>query len=269
MHLLWTGARPTTSPPTRIGKLLRGALIGCVLGGFLTLPPMPAATAHLICGQGNHPRDTVATSGSEEAHPQQNGSSSSSAPEVWGGLEQRLFADARSALGKTPNRPIASRSEVASLTDAHLYAGYSREDLALIVGSNPSDTGYLHPLAAYAFHEMKAAGEAEGFKFTIGSAWRPWKRQLRAYEHFQVTGQNLNGDPVPNIAHPCDSKHPAALAVDMVVPARSAFHRWLLANAASFGFKNTRADEPWEWQFIGVEDPPPQRLVPPSQLVPT
>ncbi|NNL48618.1 MAG: hypothetical protein HKO76_09680, partial [Acidimicrobiia bacterium] len=82
---------------------------------------------------------------------------------------------------------IVSLTEVTPLTDAHVYAAYTKSDLAQITGTGQSTVGYLHPVAAYAFDRLKTAGEEAGFRFTIDSAWRPWNQQQRAYEHFRNT----------------------------------------------------------------------------------
>jgi D-alanyl-D-alanine dipeptidase len=174
-------------------------------------------------------------------------------PLLWDGDDHEQHPDELAfwRLSRAETR-ILSSYEVAGLTDAHVYATYSRSDLARIVGSEETDIGYLHPAAAYAFERLKTAGEEAGFRFRLYSAWRAWDEQERAFEHFTKTGQNLNGTPVPNIAHPCNSKHTAALAVDLAVSPGSALHRWLIDNARLFGFYNTRFDEPWEWQFVGL-----------------
>lgn len=231
MRLRWAWSSPTRlgGISTRLGTILRCVLVCVATCSLLILLQGDADAGDItdrpLCGHEPHEKDAVIAVGS--ARPS---------------LENAQAADQR----------IASRAEVMPLTNAHLYAGYTKEDLTRITGSDPSDVAYLHPLAARAFLAMKRAGEAEGFGFQIGSAWRPWDRQLRAYEQFRRTGLNLNGDPVPNISHPCNSKHPAGLAVDLNVHPGGAFHRWLLENASAFGFKNTRDDEPWEWQFVGL-----------------
>lgn len=173
--------------------------------------------------------------------------------EPWAGLESGDDASFEWIWEEILGRRIASHGEVELLWNANLYVGYSKHDLVLTTGSSRRNRFYLQKHAAYAFTRMRVAAEADGLRLRVGSAWRSWKRQERAWENFEKTGTNLNGTPVPNIAHPCDSKHPAALAVDMDVRPNARLHKWLIENAATYGFVNTRADEPWEWQFVGIE----------------
>lgn len=175
---------------------------------------------------------------------------------------------AAGSLGAAPTRGraqsfahIAWTTQVEPLADVGLYSRYDGSELALVAGTDPANTTLLHPYAAYAFGHLRAAAERAGHRIHIWSGWRPWDIQERAHHTFLRSGRNLSGRRVPNVAHPCVSRHPAGLAVDLDVRERSALERWLDANAAAYGFVKTRDDEPWHWEFVGiVKSPPPQAV---------
>ncbi|MDO5661924.1 MAG: S-layer homology domain-containing protein, partial [Brachybacterium sp.] len=100
--------------------------------------------------------------------------------------------------------------------------------------------------AAADFLAMHRAFTAEtGLRFTLNDAYRPIDRQI----------QLLVALGRPTAAYPGTSNHgnPATGAVDIRVTRGDVTHRWLVANAARFGFGQTAwqaANEPWHWQRV-------------------
>lgn len=120
--------------------------------------------------------------------------------------------------------------------------------LAQITGSN-GQVGQLTPEAAQAFEALRAAAERDGLDVNFSDTYRSPELQARARAHFEATGTNLAGQKVPNIATPEGSRHTKGTAVDFTI--NDQLFGWLQENAAQFGFRLTRPDEPWEWIFEG------------------
>lgn len=98
--------------------------------------------------------------------------------------------------------------------------------------------------AAEPYRAMADALQREtGRAFIINDAYRPIDRQI----------QMLLAFGRPQASYPGTSNHGSAEtgALDFELAAGDPTHRWLLANAARFGFTQTawqRANEPWHWQ---------------------
>lgn len=101
--------------------------------------------------------------------------------------------------------------------------------------------------AAAAFNAMDAAASAMGVDLRLtgqAAAYRTEADQLRML------------DERPEYAAPVGkSKHQKGTAVDIdvlddVTGKQNDAGKWLVANAARFGFKNTVAREPWHWEYV-------------------
>jgi hypothetical protein len=151
----------------------------------------------------------------------------------------------------------------------------SRSEMQPVTDTTGTQTGYLYPDVAPYFQAMIDAyandPETRGTSLSFWGTYRSYETQLKAYNHFITTGQNLAGREVANIAHPDNSMHPKGYAIDFAgidLTMTSIQYQWLAANGARFGFRSIDS-EPWHWQFdpsllkltrLGrPEAPPPDR----------
>jgi D-alanyl-D-alanine carboxypeptidase len=125
----------------------------------------------------------------------------------------------------------------------------------------------LTPAAAAAWRAMSAAALADGVTLKIVSAFRSIERQAEIVRAKRERGLSI--DTILEVsAPPGYSEHHTGRAIDVTtdgVPAlelefeRTAAFRWLLANAARFGFflsypegnAHGYAYEPWHWCYAG------------------
>lgn len=130
--------------------------------------------------------------------------------------------------------------------------------------------------------ELLAAAQADGVDLMVISAYRPYARQASNFER-HVQGSIASGYSEAKareiarkwIAYPGTSEHQAGLCADIVTPTYTALDegyanttaaKWLLENAADFGFVlrypkdkteiTTIAFEPWHYRYVGKEHAP-------------
>jgi len=100
---------------------------------------------------------------------------------------------------------------------------------------------------ACAFARMAAAAARAGLQMKIASGFRTLARQQYFWNCYKTKKCN-NGNLA---ASPGTSNHGRGKALDLNSGARgSSMHRWLVANAGSFGFRATVPSEPWHWEFM-------------------
>jgi LAS superfamily LD-carboxypeptidase LdcB len=149
------------------------------------------------------------------------------------------------------------------------FAARLRQDLAAVqkltkpalravAGAN-GRIGFLVKEAADSFNAMKLAAGSDDVELSFVSAWRSWKVQERAHQHFLATGTNLAGNSVPNVAHPDASNHPRGLALDFAL--EGGVHEWLEAKAPRFGWYPI-SSEAWHWEYRGVSEALLRRMSP-------
>ncbi len=126
-------------------------------------------------------------------------------------------------------------------------ATLSRSDMTRVTSPSGS-TGYLHPGAAGSFEQMVQAAAADGINLSFSDTYRDYATQLRAYQNFLATGENLAGNKVPNIAHPDKSNHPRGLAIDFNTGGGAL--AWLQENASKYGW-GPISNEDWHWEYRG------------------
>lgn len=100
------------------------------------------------------------------------------------------------------------------------------------------------PSAAAAFKAMRAAAEADGVKLGATDGYRTFAQQVDVKRR------------KPNLAAtPGKSNHGWGLAFDMDFGSNvnSPGYKWMVANAARFGFKGPlrKPNEPWHWEYAG------------------
>lgn len=119
--------------------------------------------------------------------------------------------------------------------------------------------------AANAYERMRSAGMPSG---GINSAYRSVASQralFLARYRVQLTGRGPYGDvrwyqgkryvrhsSAGMVGVPGTSKHNAGIALDIATA--SAAQRWMLANAARYGWRRTISSEPWHWEHDGRLD---------------
>lgn len=127
----------------------------------------------------------------------------------------------------------------ATIVWGHVAGKAVRLELAPIGGGH-----YLRTDAAAAFLRMKAAAAAAGVSLEVNSSFRTFEEQQ------QMKLEQLDGTRTDAVAEPGWSNHEGGIAVDLSTKrGTNAAFFWLVAHAASFGFKRTVASEPWHWEY--------------------
>lgn len=108
------------------------------------------------------------------------------------------------------------------------------------------------PSAAAAFKAMRAAASADGVKLGATDGYRTFAQQVDVKRR------------KPNLAAtPGKSNHGWGLAFDMDFGSNvnSPGYKWMVANAARFGFKGPlkKPNEPWHWEYAGGGGGAPQQ----------
>lgn len=123
----------------------------------------------------------------------------------------------------------------------------------------------LTPEAAAAWHQLAGAARADGVGLLLASAFRSVSRQAEIIREKLDAGRDID-DILAVVAPPGYSEHHTGCAVDIVsfeCPAldvafeSTAAYRWLVENAARFGFslsypRGNAAGyqyEPWHWCY--------------------
>lgn len=127
--------------------------------------------------------------------------------------------------------------------------------------------------------QMISDARNQGVELMVCSAYRPYSSQQRNFEasvaRYMQAGysrEQAETETLRLIAAPGSSEHQTGLAADIVTPSYQALDdgyaeteaaRWLLANAASYGFilrypadktEVTHIDfEPWHYRYVGEE----------------
>jgi len=129
------------------------------------------------------------------------------------------------------------------------YIGSIQSDKA-----NPKDPSgriRLYTKASYALDNLLAAAEADKVYFKINSGYRTYDDQVYVKGHFKKDGP----------AEPGTSNHGFGCAVDFAYAPASRLtpktdqYKWLIKNAAKFGFKrlnwakHTESWEAWHWEY--------------------
>jgi hypothetical protein len=159
-------------------------------------------------------------------------------------------------------RPQTPDFAARLLLDADTVRELTKPALRAVSGAN-GRIGFLVEEAGASFNAMKAAAAGDGVSLGFVSAWRSWKLQDRAHQHFLATGNNLAGNPVPNVAHPDNSNHPKGLALDFAL--KTGTHEWLEQNADRFGWYPI-SSEAWHWEYRGASEAWLLRLDPANPL---
>lgn len=132
--------------------------------------------------------------------------------------------------------------------------------------------GKLHPLAADAYHAMRAKALADGIKTfkptSAGDTYRTLASQtagfLQRYQKEPIAGAvtrtwegtkwYLKKGFAP-LASPGSSNHNLGIAVD-IAEASGARLEWMLKNAADFGFSWEVQSEPWHLRYVAGDKVP-------------
>ncbi len=109
----------------------------------------------------------------------------------------------------------------------------------------------LEATAAKYFLELKRAAELAGFTVVVSEAYRTRERQQLLYDKWKAG--KMPGTRI--VAKPGKSAHEKGLSVDIKVAEQPGLLAWLRANAHTFGFFKTTANEPWHWTFISGKVP--------------
>lgn len=141
---------------------------------------------------------------------------------------------------------------------------------SLLVDIKPA--GKLHPLAANAYHALRAKALADGlphFKPTsAGDTYRDLATQRRGflsrYQTAPIAGAStrtyegktwyLKPNNAP-MAVPGSSNHNLGLAVD-IAEASGERLKWMLANCAAFGWSWEVQSEPWHIRYVAGDKVP-------------
>jgi hypothetical protein len=109
------------------------------------------------------------------------------------------------------------------------------------------------PSAASAMIAMRAAAKADGVELGVTDAYRSYEGQVAAKAKWASKGQPYMA------ATPGRSNHGWGLAFDMGFGSdrNSPGYKWMVANAAKFGFKGPlqRPAEAWHWEYGGGGSP--------------
>lgn len=97
---------------------------------------------------------------------------------------------------------------------------------------------------ARVFLDMRARAASEGVDLRLESGFRTVAQQRALFRAWRAG----RGNPA---APPGRSNHQSGRALDIVTSTPGA-RAWLEANAASFGFRQTVANEPWHWEYIDM-----------------
>ena len=123
----------------------------------------------------------------------------------------------------------------------------------------------LTPDAALKWQQMAASAGGEGIRLLLVSGFRSFDYQAELIRNKLALGQDI-GEILRVNAAPGFSQHHSGLAVDIATPGsrplteefeHSEAFRWLVANAAEFGFAMTYPKdnpwgfiyEPWHWSL--------------------
>jgi peptidoglycan hydrolase-like protein with peptidoglycan-binding domain len=118
----------------------------------------------------------------------------------------------------------------------------------------------LHPSAAAAFAELRAAAQAAGFDLTCTDSYRPIEEQ----EDLKLRKPDLSATPGKSV-------HGWGFAVDLSLglppkPFGNSVSEWLKTNAPEYGWYLGRPkDEPWHWVYRGDSAPLPDISQPAAQ----
>lgn len=160
---------------------------------------------------------------------------------------------ARALIGRLENRngenAAADFIEGFGIDDEQTVTGYVRGAPVTISVRDIGDGQLLRADAAERYLAMKAAAARDGILLRCNSGWRDMEKQKYLYAGWvaKLPGFNL-------AAAPGYSNHQGGISADISTGEQgynSPVYAWLSKNAASFGFVNDVAGEPWHWTFKG------------------
>lgn len=147
----------------------------------------------------------------------------------------------------------------------------------------------MSPTAARAMRALVAAATAAGIQVRATGTYRSYDQQVALFKS-RYTTDRLPGRPwkvwegrtwwqrpgTAQAARPGTSNHGLGLAVDFaeerdgdpqVESISPRFHRWLVKNAAAYGFVSEVPNEPWHWTY-STGDAIPQAVLDFERSVP-
>lgn len=135
-------------------------------------------------------------------------------------------------------QPLSTISPVAVETPQYENGKIPEEEL--------QDIGDGHQLvkpAAQAYKKMITALTEAGHAYTLNSAYRTIEEQEQLVEDLGLLEEGGRAAAVGT------SEHGLGTAVDLKLDWDAV--EWLRATAATYGFAETIADEPWHWNYVG------------------
>lgn len=170
---------------------------------------------------------------------------------------------------------ITNPDEILTLVKAGFYLENSYEPSDLVEAPMPIAPDCGNPLVrqvvADALQQMYEDAKAEGLSLVFNSGYRSYTVQAQTYQDFETRYGGLYASQY--VALPGASEHQTGLGVDLtsqsvvdgtrITFGDTAEYKWVLANAAKYGFINRYpestsdltgiAHEPWHFRYVGVE----------------
>ncbi len=135
-------------------------------------------------------------------------------------------------------QPLSTTSPAAAETPTYENGKIPAEELTAI-----GDGYQLVKPAAKAYKKMTTALTEAGHAYTLNSAYRTIEEQEQLVEDLGLLEEGGRAAAVGT------SEHGLGTAVDLKLDWDAV--EWLRANAATYGFAETIADEPWHWNYVG------------------
>ncbi len=182
-----------------------------------------------------------------------------------------LSTSAYSGRGYTITNP----DEILTLVKAGFYLESSYEPSDLVEAPMPIAPDCQNPMVrqvvADALKQMYEDAKAEGLDLVFNSGYRSYTVQSQTYQDFESRYGGLYASQY--VALPGASEHQTGLGIDLtsqsvvdgtkITFGDTAEYKWVLANAAKYGFINRYpestseltgiAHEPWHFRYVGVE----------------
>ena len=170
---------------------------------------------------------------------------------------------------------ITNPDEILTLVKAGFYLESSYEPSDLVEAPMPIAPDCENPMVrqvvADALAKMYADASAEGLSLVFNSGYRSYTVQAQTYQDFETRYGGLYASQY--VALPGASEHQTGLGVDLtsqsvvdgtkITFGDTAEYKWVLANAANYGFINRYpestseltgiAHEPWHFRYVGVD----------------
>lgn len=188
-------------------------------------------------------------------------------------LKRNITLAAAPMLAPEPNTAPASTKNCGVANPSSITVIINKKHCFSPLSWTPSDltsvNGYLmQSTAASAMISMMSAANKAGVGFNLSSAYRSYSDQVATYNNWvAVNGSTAAADTVS--ARPGYSEHQTGLAADLKTGgcalecfAGTAQYKWLVKNAASYGFIQRYptgltsitgySPEAWHWRYVGV-----------------